>query len=249
MTTESITRLRVVFIVWCNLLFSLYVYLCVPLLPISMAFCLVNALLVCFACVGLRARLPFFLLPNILSKSVVIVLLLLIACLSLDSIHVRFKNEIVRIENQTRRTEETWIAEEVSSSPLLKSVVSSQSDPFFVVWLMCFVLLICAEVRMCFSAFYKELFGGARIEDIEETAAAPTLTVKQGPPPSYTNCVKKGSISVCSVDELPSYEEANEIVKRRMSMLSNEAPCSSRSCSIVGADLTKLPPPPNTSHL
>ncbi|CAJ0932089.1 unnamed protein product, partial [Mesorhabditis belari] len=254
MTSESITRLRIVFIVWCSLLFSLYVYLCVPSLSVSIAFCLINAFIVCFACVGIRAQISLFIFPNIIFKSLMVMVLLFIACISLDAIHMKVRNEMRKSKaNQTEQIVDNWIDEKMSESPFLRSLITTQADPFFVVWLMCFVLLLCAEIRLCFAVAYKNLGPRAGNGGDHSTSPMEIVTIKQAPPPSYSHCIRRDSqvsTKQTDSDDLPTYEEANEIVKRRMSLVSGDVPCSSRSGSIyTSTALMKIPPPPATLHL
>ncbi|KAK6739059.1 hypothetical protein RB195_020874 [Necator americanus] len=173
-----------------------------PIGPLSAAMML-DAFLLAMAAIGITGKAAVLIVPNIAIKILLLLIMLFIGCVSIDTFHAHYLKETAPLIQGT---------EIVSQSPvsLWRTVVHAY--PSLPLWTVAFILLICIEIRLFFCAWYRIAFGNSDGEEKEV----------ERHPPSYAYCISHAAPNVCSVDELPSYEEAI----RRSSL---QKPCCSKT--------------------
>ncbi|VDK80932.1 unnamed protein product [Cylicostephanus goldi] len=107
---------------------------------------MLDAFLLAMAAVGITARTAVLIVPNIAIKILLLLIMLFIGCVSIDTFHANYMKESAGIFSDP---------EVVSQSPvsLWRNVV--QTYPSLPLWTIAFILLICIEIRLFFSAWYK----------------------------------------------------------------------------------------------
>lgn len=181
--------------------------LLLPVGPLSAAMML-DAFLLAMAAIGITGHAAVLIVPNIAIKVLLLLIMLFIGCVSIDTFHAHYIREAVGAVGE---------AEVIPQSPvsLWRSVVHTY--PSLPLWIIAFILLIVIEIRLFFCAWYRIAFNHSDGES----------KMVERHPPSYAYCISHTAPTVCSVDELPSYDEA---VRRS----SGQKPC----CSTAGAPTT-----------
>lgn len=152
--------------------------------------------------------------------------MLFVGCVSIDTFHAHYFKDsasaIMQIETTSKSPASHW-----------RSVI--QTYPSLPLWIITFILILVIEIRLFLYAWYRISFASGDSEIVQV----------QKNPPSYAYCVTHSS-NVCTVNELPTYEEAlrkSDPQKPSSSEISLTHPALLPSSSTLSSKITNNPLP------